>query len=508
MSAEVWRSVRTEPGIKWVVALPFDFYFAEFLRPTWNKVVPEDSPHIASYNVKEHSYVFTNGSEVRFHAYDEADKIKGWECHRIWIEEGSELGQGNNEKATDIWNALNMRLRASQPAYPLRMYVTQNPKGHNWLWKIFIRSEPLALQLLGDEGKETIFGYTANGKPKAYYEWEKVTPGGDTFYTLAVGTVANDHIPLGYVDSMLGALAESPTTRQSMVEGKFNPIASLAYEYPIYSERTHVIDYQRFLDYWEIDEIPKWWKVGVGIDCGGQRSPWAVEFFVQTESGEWVCFDEIYQKGLTWTEIIELIKEHSEGFKNVEYWIDPISSQHTNGMTSTTIQEEFQERGIICNMPKGYNKQGGLSRVWDLMRRDHSLPCPYMDDIPDTEDDGTVKWQNGHSQIYYLTNVPGKHSVKNPKGHAAPANLAEKGVFRYDTSKHREPKASEEGLTPVLSVKLMDRDDHAQTAEFFLFIGQKPLVKKTVSDRSKRQPVGPDRDVQMYGRGQKHRRIW
>lgn len=509
MSAEVWRSVRTEPGVKWVVVLPYDYFFSEFLRPTWNKVVPDESPHIASKNVKEHSYIFTNGSEVRFHAYDEPDKVRGWEAHRIWIEEGAEMGQGNNDKAFAIWQALTMRLRAGSPPYPLRMYITQNPKGHNWIWRAFIRNEPLSPQLLGDDGQETIFGYTDKGEPKAYYEWEKISANGDVFYTVAMGSIANEYLPKGYIESSLGTMADSPATRMSMIEGRFNPIASLCYEAPIYSERTHVIDYQRFLEYWEIDEVPKWWKCGVGIDCGGSRSPWAVEYFIQCPSGEWVCFDEIYQKGLTWKEIAEQILDKGEGFQHIEYWIDPISSQMKDGPTAVTIEEEFRAYGLGVRSPKGYNKWGCLGRVHDLMNRDHTQPCPYMDDVVNADDDGKMVFEIGKANIYYLTNVPGKHSIKNPKGHACPANLLEKGVFRFDDSKQREPKASEEGLTPMKSMKIMDRDDHAQTAEFFLFLGQRPFVKRLEEDSHgsrKRSPIEHREEPVMYG-GMKRRRM-
>ncbi len=142
MCAEMMRQLRTYPGIQIVVVTAFDYYFDEFLMPIWNQVLPDDSPHIKSFNRKSRSVVLTNGSRIRFKAYDDPDKIKGWQAHRIWIEEGSEIGDGNNDKAREIWKALLMRLRATKPGYALEMYVTQNPKGHNWLWSIFIKDEP------------------------------------------------------------------------------------------------------------------------------------------------------------------------------------------------------------------------------------------------------------------------------------------------------------------------------------------------------------------------------
>lgn len=503
MCAEMMKLLRTYPGIQIVVVTAFDYYFDEFLMPIWNSILPEDSPHIKSSNKKSRSIVLTNGSRIRFKAYDDPDKIKGWQAHVIWIEEGSEIGDGNNDKAYAIWNALLMRLRASRPAYPLRTYITQNPKGHNWLWRIFIKDEPTKRQPLADIGRDTIFGYDAAGRPKYYTEWEKVTESGEIFYTIACPSTSNAFIPEGYIDSMLSQMSDDPGLRQRMVEGKFNPVNTLVYDYPIFSERTHVVDYTRFLEYWEIDEIPKWWRVVVGIDVGGSRSPWAVEYYVQTEDGHWACFDEIYQPNLTWDEICDRILVKSAGFENISYWIDPISSQHQQGPTNTTVQVEFRHRGIGTNTPKGYNKHGGIARVQNFLKRDHTQPCPYKDDILNEDDEGDPYWENGHSQLYYLTNMPHRVTERNPEGHSAPGNIKEKGVYRWDQAKARAAKATEEGLSPMVSTKLIDRDDHGQTAEMFFALGVNPIVKREPSDtaRRKRQVSDqPNTTPIMYGR--------
>jgi phage terminase large subunit len=508
VAAEMFKLLRTYPGIKIVATTAYDYYITEFMMPTWEKVLPEDSPHIKHHNRKDKVYLLTNGSQIRFKAYDDPDKIRGWECHVLWIEEGAELGDGNNDKAYAMWQNFQMRLRCSTHNYPLLIYVTQNPKGHNWIWKVFIKTEPgVADQPLGDSGIKTIFGETADGKPRMFQEWEKTNEvSGDVFYSISTGTSANAYVPPGYVASMLGQMADSPELRARMVEGEFTPINALVYDVPIYSERTHVVKYQNFLDYWDIDEIPSWWRVAVGIDCGGQRSPWAIEYYVQTEDGHWVCFNELYQAGLTWGEIADMILHESEGFERIEYWIDPISSNHKSGPTSDTIREEFTRRGIPVRQPKGYNKMSGILRVQNFLRRDHTRACPYLEDVMMQHDDGTQYWEVGHAQLYYLTDVPGRRFIKNPDGHACPGNIAEKRVYRYDSSKNREPKAHEEGLTPMLSEKLIDRDDHAQTAEMFFALGVNPLVKKQVTNHSNRQTL-TDNEPVMYGRRAKHRRL-
>jgi hypothetical protein len=505
LCAEMVKLLRTYPGIKIVCVTGYDYYFDEFLMPTWWLVLPEDSPHIKSYNKKSRMLTMVNGSTIRFKAYDDPDKVKGWEAHVIWIEEASELGDGNNDKAFAIWLALLMRLRASRPHYALRVYVSQNPKGHNWVWKVFIKNQPgEADQPLGDWGKKTVFGFDKDGNEKFYKEWEKRHINGDIFYTISTGSSANAHLPPGYIASMLGGMADTPGIRERMVAGDFNPINTLVYDFPVYSEKTHVISYQNFLEYWEIPEIPDWWRVVVGIDCGGQRSPWAVEYYAQTEDGHWVAFDEIYLAGLTWGEIADRILEKSERFERVEYWIDPISSNQKAGPTSDTIKEEFQRRGINVKMPKHYNKSGGIMRVQSFLHRDHSQACPYLNDVQMQNDNGELYWEIGHSQLYYLTGVPFAYNDKNNKGHGCPGNIAEKSVYRYDSTKQRATKESEEGLSPYVSEKLIDRDDHAQTAEMFAFLGIKPLEMHGKAGRKRVEMPEPD---VRYGRRAKQRRI-
>lgn len=493
----------------------FDYFFVQFLLPTWYQVLSPDDPFIASRNVKDRTYRMSNGSEVQFHAFLDPDNIKGWEAHIIWIDEGAQIGHGNNDLGYALWTAFITRLRAKPDAYPHVMYVSQNPSGHNWVWKVFIKPEPGSPQPLGDIGRVTVWGHDKAGKELKYHEWEKQTVvDGQTFtyYAIVAPSRANTHLRAGYIASMVGQMADQKGTRERLVEGMWTPINSLVYESPIFSPETHCIDYHEFLRFFEYDEIPPWLRVAVGIDCGGQKSPWAVEYYLQTEARDgypphWICFDEIYQIGETWNQIADLIldKQEQYRFKNIEYWIDPQSGNHKSGPTQVSIMEELLSRGIATDFPKGYNKYGAIDRVHTFMdRRPYAIPCPYKDDDMVINEDGTHAFVNGHCNLYYMSNVPGRHSAMNPEGHAAFFNLQEKNVFRYDNDRMREPKSSEEGLSPVQSTKIMDRDDHAQTAEFFWALGVNPLGPSE-RKRKKREPV--DGPKNLYGTGTKRRRL-
>lgn len=521
MCCEIVKLARTLPGIKICVTTAYDWYFSMFLMPIFWSVQPEDSKHIRSYNVKDRLLKFVNGSQIQFRAFDDASRIKGWDAHVIWIEEASEIGDGINEKARDIFIALNQRLRSVRPAYPLRMYVTQNPKGHNWVWSYFIKEEPGKPQPLGDYGKKIVFGHTPKGEEKYYCEWEKRDENGDIYYTIACPSRSNDFIPVGYINSMLGTMVGSPGLQQRMVEGLFSPINELVYEYPIYSEYTHLVDYYNFLKTWEIPYIPSWWPVIVGIDPGGSRSPWAVEFYVQVpDESHWICFDEIYIAGATWEEIADLIIEKSNpfgkgkgegengtGFRSIQYFSDPIASKQSMGPTMEKITEWFAEKGLSLEQPKGYSIGGAISHLQSFIKPDDAYPSPYHPSEQQLQNaDKSMYWEIGLAGIYYLTNVPGKNEMENhegikinPNGHAAPGNIAEKKVYRWDNAKMRPTKEAEEGLSPLMSDKVLARDNHAQTAEQFSFLAKYPRKPDKVKHPTQAKPIN------RYGNREKRR---
>lgn len=512
LCAQMLWFLKTYPGIKIVVTTAYDYYFPEIILPKWREVLDEDDPFIASQNIKERSYRMINGSEIRFHAYDDPEKVKGWEAHIIWIEEAAEVCNGNNYLAFSLWQMFITRLRAKPNHYPRMIYVSQNPKGHNWVWKIFIKPEPAAPQTLGDIGLITVYGQDSKGNNLLYREWEKTDAAGNTFYTIACPSYSNVHLAAGYVATMMSQHEGDKGKTDRMIEGLWSPINSLVYEPPFYAEATHCIPYQTFLDRWEYDEIPNWLRVVVGIDCGGARSPWAVEYYLQAEDNTWVCFDEIYLVQGGWDDIAQKIKEkHKQyGFTNIAYWIDPQSSNMTSGPRSEMIKTEFAARGIPTDFPRGYNKRGAIERVRSFLQRDRTEPCPYLDDEESEDEAGEPQWMIGKSRLYYLKDVPGKpkqHNlgdgktvVLNPEGHAAPGNIHEKTVYRYDETKNREAKEAEEGLSPKKSEKLMDRDDHAQTAEFFAFLGIAPLTKE---ERHRKPPKAQYATPPQYGKRQR-----
>lgn len=477
------------PGYKTVIITAYDYFFEEFIWPTWRKVLPDDSPLYAYQKIKDREYGLTNGSTFRFKAYDDPEKVKGWDAHRILIEEASELGDGNNYKAQAIFGACTERLRAVPVAYPRQIDVCQNPKGHNWVWKVFIQGNP--------DGDEGILREIKPGENKdypkglIYREYEKSNET-DIFYSIASGSDANSQMPPGYKETMAGILDEQ--TMDRMVRGSFAPMNTTVYGPPIYSSLTHVCQIDDFLAYFDEEVIPPYWPVFVGIDPGGALSPWAIEFYVITPEGHAACFGEIYKKAAGWQEIIGDIERFVTDRKltEVRYAIDPHHASRKEGPDLISIQETFQEANINVECPHGTaKKDSGIYLIQDLMIRDHHVEAPFIVDEWLEEIDG---WSIGACRFYYLAD---RSLVSNFNIHGvyAPWNLKEKEVFRRNTPSKRQPKESEEGLSPPVSEKLVDRDDHAQTAEMFAMLLWKPPAPART--RSKRD----NSDVAFAGGG-------
>lgn len=485
LHVEMVSLLRRYPGIKIVTVCPFDYFFDESVNKTRELVLPDDDPLVETYNIRERRITMKNGSEWRFKAYDDPEKIKGWEAHIIWIEEGSELGDGNSQKAMSIYRALLMRLRG-QGNYPLRMYISQNPKGHNWFWTLFVKDSPYR-----NKPKVTwvIPPGTDRERPEGvcYKEYEMVRPNGDVMYCISVPTAVNTKLPPTYLNTMLDQFSNDPQTRLRMIEGDFNPINQLIYDLPYYNPKVNIIEAQDLFAYWELDraanpwEAFRRWPLYVGIDTGGQQSPWAVEFYARAPDGSLYCCDELYLFKQTWGMVAEAIKEKTLLWSGpITYFIDPISSRQSSGPNQQRISDEFAQYGIPCLMPEHYNKHSGITHVQSLLMPDREIPHPYL---VDDYDEQSGLYAIGAPTLYYLkdssqkeTRVIGVQGSKdNPEGWIPYYNLKEKEVWRIDMKKARLQTEQEEGLSPQTYEKPVDRDDHAQTAEMFALLGCYPL---------------------------------
>lgn len=494
---EMLSIVRKYPKISVWSIYPYDYYIDQFGWPSLREILPDDSPLIERINLKTRVYTFKNGSTWTFHAFDDPSKVKGFSCTVMHLCEASEIGGNDNQKGRAIFNMLLQRMRTPSRNYPRIVIAEQNPSGHNWVWATWIKDSPMRQSpkvtwLVRPEDDPLGLG-------AKYEEWERIGADGSVYYAVASGSTTNTKNAKGYIESMLDNYQMDDSLRRRMVMGSFDPIDLLVFGEPYFSMKRNLVDIDDVVKYWQLDKLDKpfpecikeHWKLIVGIDTAGASSPWAVEFFVETPTGDpfdpvkhLLGFDEIYIKGLVWQDIANLILEKTAGWRNVEYWIDPVSSNQRSGPDLKTVLEEFSTWGIPCQTPSSYRTQTSWMHVHSLLHGDPSMPHVYLEEEGD-EDPDTGKYQIGMPSLMFLKSkalqevpVQGK-GRNNPNGWMQYALGLEMGVYRYDSRKQREQKAWEEGLTPVGPEKVISRDDHGITAMYFCTLGWHPPQKRS-----------------------------
>lgn len=529
MWVDLVYNLRHYPYAKAVIIAGYDYYWDEFILPTFEMVMALDDPFIVKANMKSRIFKCANGSQFRFKAYDDPGKVKGWEAHWLYIEEASELGDGNSWKAAQIYRSCLMRLRAKPKSIPRFVRVAQNPNGHNWTWKIFVRGNPYKDigietnikpcmhydQKTEDEHvrhvkeqhagrikynpapyekyregiktctKQCAFPCHQYPNGLSYAQFEKVDPNGDVYYTIASGSDANVTLPDGYISTMVTSLSDDPELLSRMVRGRFNPIQSLIYYGNPYNPDSHVVsmeDVLRAYDWDRSDEmvIPHWIPAHVGIDVGGPKSPWAVNVYRIMPDEIAIQTGEFYKPSVTWDEVVDEIYKLVEGLTDVSYWIDPYSAPQKQGAAQESVKEHFERAGIVVGPAQGCNKAAGILQIKNLLKADHTEPRPFGRDDWDQDSGG---WEYGRARLYYIDG-------------ACPYNMAEKLVWRYDSKKIREPKEHEEGLSAPVQEKPVDRDDHAQRAEHFALSGWMPIRRR---HRDKDDPRTPNKRRDIPG---------
>lgn len=535
---------RKYPGIKVVYALPYDWYADSFLLPTLRDVLPDESPLLEKILYKERKYIFRNGSQIWIKAFDEASKVKGFQMHRLYIEEASELGDGANDKANSIYANLLMRMRAPGRQFDEArgVVIIQNPKGHNWVWHKFVKDHNLEG---GDDGRISLVP-PDDMFPEGfeYGEYEKRLSNGEIAYVIRSESKSNVHNPGDYVGGILADLQDDPAVIARMVKGSFAPITSLVYG-GYFQESTHIIDIYNVLDLWNLpthyddprDAIPRNWPLTVGIDPAGSASPWAIQFYIETPADgygltHYIHIGEIYTKSSSWDEMAESILEWTEDgvfykyepeldpkgrqvmtakqtnyeslpWQNVRYFADPFYSPQKLGPNAQSVQKEFTDRGIPVELPKHYNKESGIGRVSNLLRRDRRYAAPYRPDniVEDEKAKDYGQYEIGRSRLFYAGEWSGTLKRIVPYGWY---NIKEKEVYRREQPKQRPPKESEEGLSAARDMRTVDVDDHAQTAEMFVFLGLDPPPPPRSKTRSRR--YNPERESAPVLNGHGRRR--
>ena len=228
----------------------------DVLIPSARQMVPEGT---GKYVAKDHSIVFTNGSEIRFRqCFKSADvyKYQGAEIHLLYIDELTHFQK-------QIYDYLKTRLRANTAlAVSPKVRCTSNPGGvgHAWVKKRFIDCvDPFTLK------EETVISETL-GRQKTH-----------TVQYIPARVLDNPHIGEDYIYE----LEKKPDLlRKALLGGDWNTFSGQAF--PEWADTASGYADGIFSHVISPFEIPGDWKVFRSFDFGYAKPFsvlwWALDF--------------------------------------------------------------------------------------------------------------------------------------------------------------------------------------------------------------------------------------
>ncbi len=249
-------------------------------------IVPSEI--ILSHNKSNHHVILKNKSEIIFQQLDEPNKIKSYTLGAAAIEEMTDVPE-------EFFKMLRTRMR--QSGMPGQIFGATNPDVFgNWVYKTFIES-PI-------ENSEVIFSNTARNK----------------------------YLPEEFLADLEQLKRTNPDYYRRMVEGQWGAMEGLIYNLPMRS----IVDMPAFEDR---DKWIPWHRTFdrfiAGLDFGFQH-PTAMSIIGKKRELSFLC-DEVYQRGLTSNEIVDIVK------RKCLYW--NIDTVYCDGARPEII-EDLQRAGV------------------------------------------------------------------------------------------------------------------------------------------------------------------
>lgn len=330
--------------------------FFELCPPSW----------IKSYNKKSNIVTLRNGSQIYFrHIHDASAKKKdeataiGPKTRRL----GSNLGWFFIDQMEEIelehWNAMTSRLRLKTA--PARFgFGAVNPKGHDWIWKMFFRT--FRPWIRGEEGR-----------PVEFYQIIRDKSNPDVL-GVAVNSNENRVSNGGFVDddyfdkNMRSWPAE---WIERYIYCSFDDFTG-----KIFKEYEAGIEDDELASVHNIDPfpIPKHWDLVVPIDVGGD-SPWAVTPMYVDDDGNLIVTDGFHKR-------TGLVRQVSAWIKENLPW-NETRTTYVIDWENKVAMVELGEHGIFARPANKAVKPGILRTVgYFHVNPARDLPSWYEDTQP------------------------------------------------------------------------------------------------------------------------------
>lgn len=314
---------------------------------------------------------YKNGSHMLFKAFEEHDIIKarGYEFGRINMYEANlftrnayEYLQTRLSQKTGKGVGPDMKVRDYRIPFR-KMVLDTNPRGRDWIWKIFRREHPGA--------------------------YEGTDP---DFFAVHFKTIDNlMNLAPDFMERQRATL--SKMMFEKFINGDESPNEGLVF--PMFDRRIHVLNVRGFVP-------PPHWPVYLGIDYGFATHTHVVWLTI-SEEGHIIVFHEYFVAGQTVRGIAEAVNTQTEEMarrgvpRPTLAVIDPSTAQERAGEAKTIFQM-FVEAGLRNLMPgKREDRFGsGVSILQQMLEPHVAIKHPIYNTNSPT----------GYPQLYFTEDVP------------------------------------------------------------------------------------------------------
>jgi hypothetical protein len=239
---KVYQHCQEQPGAYFLIGRK---YFPE-LRDSTMRDFLQLMGKYGTYSAQDKKFVFPNGSEVIFRHLDNQDSLTNLNLSGFYVDQAEDIP----EETFDYLSG-RCRLQRSKIGTPITertRIITFNPKGHNWIWRLFNEHQD------------------ADGRPLPQPE----------DYHMATTLENKDNLPEDYLKSLE---SKPKVWRDRFVYGSFDTKAGRIFEE--WNRSVHVVPRGHF-------QIPELWEKFRAIDHG-QNNPTSCHWYAVDFDGNIFC---------------------------------------------------------------------------------------------------------------------------------------------------------------------------------------------------------------------------
>lgn len=262
-------------------------------------------------------------STIYFRGLEDADKLRSMNLCLAYIDEAAQVSEA-------AFMLLQGRLRGK---HWRKLIITQNPGGHDWCWRWWIKQDHISDQSIKD-----------------------------LFLNIRAPSTENTHLPEGYVETMKATWSAERIKRE--IEGSDD-----TFEGQIYNE------FDRSIHVIKPFRIPDDWTIRVGAD-DGYRNEAAWVYGAIDPDGDCYIWDEFYEK--EWL-IEEICKNGKNGKPSAfsklrgrpveQMRMDPAAKQVKNGISNWDTYLRYLPSGFPM-LEAQKSVQTGIERVKSYLKPD------------------------------------------------------------------------------------------------------------------------------------------